>query len=516
MKNSLGKEIPESIEGLGKLIPYTGAWGLQDRLDEVKLVPVPAKARKPHYDKTCANLEEAIKKAQPFNGMCVSFHHHLRGGDQLIIQAMEIFKKLGIKDICIASSSLTTAHDCLVPFVLDGTITKIFSSGIRGELGRTVSEGALPNPIVIHSHGGRARAIKEGRIKIDIAILAAAAADNEGNATGQHGPSAFGSMGYGMIDAQYAKNTIIVTDNMVEFPCVPASVPAHYVDFVTEIETIGDAKKIAGGTTRITKAPLDLKIAKMAADAIIATDYFKNGISFQVGAGGASLAVAKYIRKAMIEKEVQGSFLLGGVTSVCTDMLEEGLFKSIFDVQGFDAAVSSSLLNNPKHIEISSDQYASPMNSGAMTNKIDVVALGALEVDTDFNVNVITSSTGDIMGASGGHSDTAAGANLSIVVAPSFRGRLPIIVDKVMTVVTPGESVDLVVTERGICVNPLRKDLEKQLKEAGLWVRDIKELAKEVEEIVGKPAHVATTDKIIGVVEYRDGSIIDVIRQPKK
>jgi citrate lyase subunit alpha/citrate CoA-transferase len=156
------------------------------------------------------------------------------------------------------------------------------------------------------------------------------------------------------------------------------------------------------------------------------------------------------------------------------------------------------------------------MNSGAMTNKIDVVALGALEVDTDFNVNVITSSTGDIMGASGGHSDTAAGANLSIVVAPSFRGRLPIIVDKVMTVVTPGESVDLVVTERGICVNPLRKDLEKQLKEAGLWVRDIKELAKEVEEIVGKPAHVATTDKIIGVVEYRDGSIIDVIRQPKK
>lgn len=514
MKNSFGVEIPESIDGLGKLIPYQGAWALQDRLDEVNLVPVPVKARKPHFDKTCKDLEEAIKKAKPFNGMCVSFHHHLRGGDQLIIQSIEILAKLGIKDICIASSSLTTAHDCLVPFVQDGTITKIFSSGIRGELGRVVTEGALPHPIVIHSHGGRARAIKEGRISIDLAILAAAAADNEGNATGQHGPSAFGSMGYGMIDAQYAKQTIIVTDNMVEFPCVPASIPSHCVDFVTEIETIGDAKKIAGGTTRITKAPLDLRIAKMAAEAIVATEYFKDGISFQVGAGGASLAVAKYIREAMIQKEVKGSFLLGGVTSVCTDMLEEGLFQSIFDVQGFDAAVSGSLLNNPKHIEINSDQYASPMNSGAMTNKIDVVALGALEVDTNFNVNVITSSTGDIMGASGGHSDTAAGANLSIVVAPSFRGRLPIIVEKAMTVVTPGESVDLVVTERGICVNPLRKDLEEQLKAAGLWVRDIKELAKEVEGIVGKPAEIEHTDRIVGVVEYRDGSIIDVIKQP--
>ncbi|MGB5988501.1 MAG: citrate lyase subunit alpha [Marinifilaceae bacterium] len=516
MKNSFGVEIPESIDGLGKLIPYTGAWALQDRLDTVKCVAVPAKARMPHFDKVCANLEEAIKKTKPFNGMCVSFHHHLRGGDQLIEQAIETLAKLGIKDICIASSSLTTAHDCLVPFIQDGTITKIFTSGIRGELGRIVTEGALPHPIVVHSHGGRARAIVEGRIAIDLAILGASAADNEGNATGQHGPSAFGSMGYGMMDAKYAKQTIIVTDNMVEFPCVPASIPAHNVDFVTEIECIGDAKKIAGGTTRITKAPLDLRIAKMAGEAIVATDYFKNGISFQVGAGGASLAVAKYVREAMIAKDIKGSFLLGGVTSVCTDMLEEGLFDAIFDVQGFDAAVSGSLLNNPKHIEINSDQYASPLNSGAMTNKIDVVALGALEVDVDFNVNVITSSTGDIMGASGGHSDTAAGARLSIVVAPSFRGRMPIIVDKVMTIVTPGESVDLVVTERGICVNPLRKDLEKQLKAAGLWIRDIKDLAKEVEGIVGKAATIEHTDKIVGLIEYRDGSIIDVIKQPKR
>jgi citrate lyase subunit alpha/citrate CoA-transferase len=516
MKNILGVEIPESIDGLGKLIPYQGVWAMQDRLDELTFVPTPVKARKPHFDKLCTSLEEAIKKAKPFDGMCVSFHHHLRGGDELIVKAIVILAEMGIKDICIAPSSLTTAHDPLLPYVMDGTITRIFSSGVREKLGKAITDGCLPHPIVIHSHGGRARAIKEGRIKIDLAILGASAADCKGNATGQHGPSAFGSMGYGIIDAQYAKQTIVVTDNLVDFPCTPASLPAHQIDYVCSLDSIGDPKKIAGGTTRITKAPLDLKIAKMASDAICATEYFKEGISFQVGAGGASLAVAKFIREAMIKKEVKGSFLLGGVTSICTDMLEEGLFQSIFDVQGFDAAVSGSLLNNPKHIEINSDQYANPLNAGSMTNMIDVVVLGALEIDVNFNVNVITSSNGDIMGASGGHSDTASGARLAIVVAPSFRGRFPIVVEKAMNIVTPGDTIDLLVTERGICVNPLRKDLEEQLKAAGLWIRDIKELAKEVEGIVGKPKAIEHTDKIVGLIEYRDGSILDVIKQVKR
>lgn len=515
MKNSFGIDIPDFVEGLGELKPFQGAWHLQENLDADQCVAVPTKARKAHYNKVCETLEEAIKKSNPHDGMCISFHHHLRGGDQLIIQVVEILAGMGIKDICLASSSLTTAHDCLVPYLEDGTITRIFSSGIRGELGRVISEGVLPHPVVIHSHGGRVRDIKTGRINIDLAVLGAAACDNEGNCTGQHGPSAFGSMGYAMSDAQYAKNVVIVTDNMVDYPCTPCSIQQHLVDFVVKIDCIGDAKKIASGTTRITKSPMDLRIAKMAGDAITNTEYFKEGISFQVGAGGASLAVAKYVRQAMLAKEVKGSFLLGGVTSVCTDMLEEGLFQAIFDVQGFDAEVSSSILNNPKHIEISADEYACCINSGSMTNKIDVVVLGALEVDTDFNVNVITGSDGNVRGASGGHSDTAAGAKLTVVVAPSYRGRLPIIKDKVMNIVTPGESIDLVVTERGICVNPAREDLKQQLEEAGLWLRDIKELAKEVEAITGKPEEVEHTDRVVGLIEYRDGSIIDVIKQVK-
>ena len=258
---------------------------------------------------------------------------------------------------------------------------------------------------------------------------------------------------------------------------------------------------------------MDLRIAKLAADVIEHSGMFVEGFSFQVGAGGASLAVAKFIREKMKHKNLKGSFMLGGITSYCVEMLNEGLFKTLFDVQSFDAEVSSSLLNNKRHIEIPAALYANPFNCGCMTNKLDVVALGALEIDTDFNVNVITGSEGNIRGASGGHSDTASGAQLTVIVCPSFRGRIPIVTKKVHTVVTPGESVHVLVTERGICVNPKFPDLEKRLNNAGIKTRKIQDLEKEVDEIVGTPKEIKFTNKIVGLIEYRDGTFIDVIRQ---
>ncbi|TAJ13687.1 citrate lyase subunit alpha [Marinilabiliaceae bacterium JC017] len=502
---------------MGALEPYKGAWEkLQKGWMDETTVPPPNKAKMPHASKMCETLKDAILKADPHDGMTVSFHHHLRSGDGILVEAIKILAELGIKDITLASSSLTSAHDPILPYLKDGTITGIWSSGIRGELGKAIAEGVLPKPVVIHSHGGRVRDVHTGRIRIDLAILAASAADCEGNATGSHGPSAFGSMGYAAIDSWYAKQVVVVTDNLVDYPCVPPSIRQNYVDYVVKVDSIGDPTKIASGTTRITKSPMDLQIARLAAKAIIASDSFKQGFSFQVGAGGASLAVAKFIREAMKEKEVKGSFLLGGVTSYCVDMLNEGLFNSIFDVQSFDAAVSSSLLNNAYHIEIPAGLYANPFNCGCMTNKLDIVVLGALEVDTDFNVNVITGSEGAVRGASGGHSDTASGANLTVVVCPSFRGRIPIVKKQVHTVVTPGETIDVVVTERGICVNPRRPELRKSLEEAGLPVKDIEVLAEEVEKITGKSKDIECEDRIVGLVEYRDGTIIDVIRQVKQ
>lgn len=515
-KNKLGIEIPQFIEGLGELQAYKGSFEKLKRgwMDEAT-IPPPNRAYLPHQRKLKASIREAVEACNPQDGLTISFHHHLRGGDGVLMQVMNELHEMGVKDITLASSSLTSAHEGLVPMIKDETITGIFSSGIRDELGKAISQGYLKKPAVIHSHGGRVRDVHTGRIKIDLAVIAASAADEEGNATGAHGPSAFGSLGYAAIDARYARQVIVVTDNLVDYPCIPPSIPQNFVDFVVKVDSIGDPKKIASGTTRITKSPLDLRIAKLASDFIAQSGYFKNGISFQVGAGGASLAVAKFIRNEMKSKQIKGSFLLGGITSYGVSMLEEGLFRAVFDVQSFDAAVSSSLLNNPNHVEIPAGLYANPYNSGCVTNKLDVVVLGALEVDTDFNVNVITGSEGNIRGASGGHSDTAAGAHMTVVVCPSFRGRIPIVKKKINNIVTPGDTVDVLVTERGICINPLRQDLLAEFKDSKLPIVTIEALENEVRAICGEAKPVEYTERIVGVIEYRDGTILDVIKQIK-
>jgi citrate lyase subunit alpha/citrate CoA-transferase len=163
---------------------------------------------------------------------------------------------------------------------------------------------------------------------------------------------------------------------------------------------------------------------------------------------------------------------------------------------------------------MSASFYANPHNRGPIVNQLDVVILSATEVDVDFNVNVITDSNGVIMGAVGGHQDTAAGAALSIIVAPLLRGRLPMVMDQVHTVCTPGATVDIIVTERGVAINPQRKELIKNLKAANLPIMDIEELRNLAYEFAGKPDPIQVSDKIAAVVEYRDGTLIDVIRTP--
>lgn len=519
MKTSIGTEIPDVIEkkkGMGTLKPFEGAWTrLRKGWMDEPTVSLPIKAKMPHASKMERDLRAAIEKTNPHDGMTVSFHHHLRNGDAIVNQTIDILAEMGIKNITLASSSLTTVHNHLLPYIEDGTITEIWTSGMRDKLGLAVSQGKLAYRAVIHSHGGRARAIRTGELSIDLAVLAAAAADEEGNATGCHGRSAFGSMGYAIMDARYAKQVIIVTDNLVDYPCFPVSIPQTNVDYVVTVDSLGDVNKIASGTTRITKAPLDLRLACLAAQVIEHSGYMEHGYSFQVGAGGASLATAKYVNEIMTRRGVKGGFLLGGVTSYVVELMQQGLFRSVFDVQSFDASVSPSLLHDHNHIEISSDMYANPFNCGNMINKLDVVVLGALEVDVNFNINVITGSEGAIMGASGGHCDTAAGSNLAVVVCPSFRGRIPSIKQNVHNIITPGESVDVIVTDRGICVNPARKDLEERLKKAGMPIKEIHDLHQEVDKITGIPTPIEYTDRVVAVIDYRDGTTIDVIREIK-
>jgi len=144
-----------------------------------------------------------------------------------------------------------------------------------------------------------------------------------------------------------------------------------------------------------------------------------------------------------------------------------------------------------------------------------VVILSALEIDVDFNVNVLTGSDGVMRGASGGHSDVAAAANLSIVVGPLIRSRIPTVVKHVTTLVTPGECIGVLVTDHGIAVNPNRPEVEQRLRDAGLPVFSIQQLYERALEISGQPSPIDFLDKVVGVVRYRDGTVIDLVHQIK-
>ena len=511
--NSLGRNVPLELPGVGSFAPYESPFAMLGQPGAFVGAQMQLRRPAPARSKVVENIEKAVELSGLKDGMTISFHHHLRNGDAVIPMVLDVLRKMGFKGLTLAPSSIPDAHDCIADYIRSGLINRLYTSGVRGELGKLLSGGELEIPVVIRSHGGRARAIEEGSISIDVAFLAAPACDPLGNITGSTGPSACGSLGYAITDARYARHVVAITDNLVEYPLNPRiSIPQYLVDSIVCVDSLGDPKKIATGAARITRNPVDLKIAKDSFRLMKASGILEPGFSFQMGVGGASLAVAKYLGEYMKEKGLCGSFGLGGVGGYMAGMLEEGLFDAVFDVQSFDSAVTNSMQKNPKHIEIDASWYASPFNAGCIVNNLDCVILAALEVDTDFNVNVLTGHDGVLRGASGGHQDTAAGAKLSIVVAPSFRGGVPSIKNKVTTVTTPGETVDAIVTERGICINPRREDLLESALKSGLPVADITALKKEVEKLTGIPRPAEFDhNKIAAVVEYRDGTLIDTV-----
>ncbi len=256
-------------------------------------------------------------------------------------------------------------------------------------------------------------------------------------------------------------------------------------------------------------------LAQQAAKVIINSGYFKNGFSIQTGSGGASLAAVKFIRESMINKGIKASYALGGITSHMVKMHEEGLIERLIDVQSFDKVAAESLRVNPMHKEVSANEYASADEPGSATHYLDIVILSALEVDVNFNVNVLVGSDGIIRGAIGGHPDTSADSALSIIVCPLLRGRIPCVVENVTTLITPGSTVDVVVTEYGIAVNKRRPEIAERLKNAGLNIVDINSLKERANKIIGEAAALPFGDKVVGVVMNRDGSVMDIIKNIK-
>lgn len=174
-------------------------------------------------------------------------------------------------------------------------------------------------------------------------------------------------------------------------------------------------------------------------------------------------------------------------------------------------------VKRPNHHRISAGAYANPFNKGSFVNKLDYVILAALEVDVHFNCNVVVGSDGIITGAQGGHPDAAQGAKCTIVISPLMQGRIPAICTDVTTVTTPGESVDIVVTDYGVAVNPRRQDLLEALRGVDtVPLKTIEELRDIAYGIAGEPKPVQFGDRVVGIIEARDGTIMDVVREIKE
>ncbi|AMC94159.1 citrate lyase subunit alpha [Erysipelothrix larvae] len=510
-KNKVGREIPEV---------YASKFGVFEdqfaRKPEYKRASGKAVAMLPNESKLRDSIREVILETGLKDGMTISFHHHFREGDQVLNMVMDEIAALGIKNLSLASSSIANVHAPLIDHIKNGVITNITSSGLRDKVGAAISSGIMENPVVIRSHGGRARAIEMGDIHIDVAFLGAPSCDHYGNANGSHGKATCGSLGYAKVDAEFADKVVIITDNLVPYPNTPISIPQNHVDYVVVVDSIGDPKGIAKGATRYTTNPKELLIAEYAERVIRETPYYKNGFSFQAGTGGSALAVARYLRNSMMRDHIKASFALGGLTGHLCDMMEEGLIEKVLDTQSFDIGATESLKKNESHYEISASFYANPGNKGAAVNNLDFVVLSALEIDTDYNVNVMTGSDGMIRGASGGHSDTACGSKVCIILTPLVRGRIPTVVEHVNTIITPGQSIDIVCTEVGIAINPLRKDLLEVFKDSDIPQFTIEELKNKAYSIVGTPDPIEYGEKVVALIEYRDGSLIDVVRQVKR
>ncbi|HED06869.1 MAG TPA: citrate lyase subunit alpha, partial [Ignavibacteria bacterium] len=246
IKNAAGRLVPKEVNG-EKQIPFQGVNKYKPKGYKVKPKIETCIDYPWNGNKVVKDLEEALKKCGLKDGMTISTHHHLRNGDTLTNSLFDIIKKMRIKNIRWFPSASFPVHRHLIKYLEDGTIHHIEGS-MNGPLGKFTSEGKMKGIGILRSHGGRYQAIQDGEVHIDVAVIAAPTADPFGNANGTTGKSACGLLGFALADSEYADKVIVVTDNLVPFPCIPWQIQGNNVDFVVQIDSLGDGSKIVSGT----------------------------------------------------------------------------------------------------------------------------------------------------------------------------------------------------------------------------------------------------------------------------
>ncbi len=508
VENAAGRLVPEVVNGREQT-PYLGVGKFRPEGRKASPRIVTCADYPEDGDKQVPTLRDAFEKVGLADGMVVSTHHHLRNGDAVANMAFDAAAGLGVKDLMWFPSASFPVHANQLRHLESGVIHHIEGS-MNGPLGDYCSQGKMRGLGVLRSHGGRWQAIQDGEVHIDVAVIAAPTADPFGNAHGLDGPAACGLLGFALADSIFAEKVIVVTDNLVPFPCIPWQIQGNNVDVVVEVDSIGDPSKIVSGTTRITRSPDRLRIAELAARFCEAAGIVRDGFSFQAGAGGTSLAFAIYLRDIMRSAGVTARFARGGSNRYLVEMLRDGLVEYILDGQTFDLDGVRSMREDPRHVNTSPFTSYNYHGKGNFASMVDVVVLGATEVDVEFNANVVTHSDGRLLHGIGGWQNCLA-ARTTMLLVPSFRDRIPVIVDRVTTLCGPGELIDVVVTERGIAVNPRRQDLLDAVRGSDLPVRDIHDLKAELDRLCGVPSRPERSDEPVAVVKWVDGTVLDTV-----
>lgn len=512
-KNKAGRLVPAVVNGK-KQVPYRGVGNYVPK-GRKAAPPVASASNYPtDGDKRVKSLAEALEACGLEDGMTLSTHHHFRNGDLVANALFNACAKMNKRDLMWFPSASFPCHEPQIKHMEKGVIHHIEGS-MNGPLGDYCTDGKMRGMGVLRSHGGRWQAIQDGEVHVDIAVIAAPCADAFGNSNGVNGPAACGSLYFALADSLYADKVIVVTDHLVPFPAIPWQIQGNNVDFVVEVDRVGDPSKIVSGTTQLTKSPDRLLIAEHTARFVRDAGIMRDGFSFQAGAGGTALAFAIYLREMMKKAGVKARFIRGGSTKYLVEMLEEGLTDYILDGQTFDLDGVASMRDNPqRHVPTSPFTSYNYNGKGFFGTFVDTVVLGATEVDVNFNANVVTHSDGRLLHGIGGWQNCLF-SGCTILAVPSVRDRIPVIVDEVTTLTGPSELIDVIVTERGIAINPRRTDLLRAVKGKGLPIRDIRDIQREVYDFCGgAPAPPRREDEVVAVVKWVDGTVIDSIWKP--
>ena len=162
------RRIPDAIEGYGPVRPFAGALA---NIGAVRRAPVSVCSARPGTTKVLPSLRAAIEACGLRSGATVSFHHHLRNGDDVLRAVMAEIAALGLRDIRVAASSIFPVHAPLAEHMRSGVVTGIATGYMSGAVAEAVARGWLATPAVMQTHGGRARAIESGDLHIDVAFV---------------------------------------------------------------------------------------------------------------------------------------------------------------------------------------------------------------------------------------------------------------------------------------------------------------------------------------------------------